>query len=245
MLEIRALRTGYGSFEVLHEVALSVPEHHIVTLLGHNGAGKSTLLKAVSGQMPVWAGEVLFKGEPLHGLNSAATARRGIRYVPQEGHTFPGLPIEDNLRLGAHSAGDNRELLAIRMEEVYTMFPILRERRRAPARVLSGGERQMLAISMALMTAPLVLLLDEPSAGLAPILVQRVFDAIARMRDDLGTTVLLVEQNVTEALRLASETYVMQEGRIIFNAPSSERDAIIHHLWGLARAAEVAEGKEP
>jgi branched-chain amino acid transport system ATP-binding protein len=236
MLEVRNVTSGYGSFEVLHGVSLAVADNQIVTLLGHNGAGKSTLLKTIYGQLALRGGEVLFKGQPQTSRNSAASARLGIRYVPQEGNTFPSLSIEDNLKLGAYAINADRTLLHQRMEQAFTLFPILRERRAALASVLSGGERQMLAISLALMTAPQLLLLDEPSAGLAPIMAQRVFDAVRQMTVELGTTVLLVEQNVNEALRLATYAYVMQEGRLVYEAPSSDREAIIHHLWGLRNA---------
>jgi branched-chain amino acid transport system ATP-binding protein len=237
MLDVRELSSGYGSFEVLHGVSLEVPEHQIVALLGHNGAGKSTLLKTIYGQLPVRGGAVLFNGERLATGGGAASARLGIRYVPQDGNTFPDLSIIDNLKLGGYAIAPDRTTLAAAMDRVFSLFPILRERRQAPASVLSGGERQMLAISLALMTSPRLLLLDEPSAGLAPIVAQRVFDAIRQMCAELGTTVLLVEQNVNEALRLASYVYVMQEGRIVHAARPDDREAIIHHLWGLRRAS--------
>ena len=221
---------------VLHEVSLDVPNRQVVALLGHNGAGKSTLLKAIGGQIPVWSGTVLFNGQPRSWKDSATSALQGIRYVPQEGNTFPNLTVRDNLRLGAYSINPSPEVLAERTAEVVKLFPQLENLLSRPARLLSGGERQMLAIAMALMTNPRFLMLDEPSAGLAPILVQRLFDAIVRLQAEQGLTVLLVEQNVNEALRLASTAYVMQEGRIVFNAPSSDREQIIHHLWGLSRA---------
>ena len=240
MLEVRDVSAGYASFEVLHEVSLAVPEHQVVALLGHNGAGKSTLLKTVYGQLPLRSGEVLFKGQPRPSGGSSVSARLGIRYVPQEGNTFADLSIADNLKLGAYALAPDRARLAEATDRVFSLFPILRERRAAPASVLSGGERQMLAISLALMTTPELLLLDEPSSGLAPIMAQRVFDAVRQLCAEMGTTVLLVEQNVNEALKLASHVYVMQEGRIVYAAPSSEREAIIHHLWGLRRAMETA-----
>jgi branched-chain amino acid transport system ATP-binding protein len=239
MLEVRDVSSGYGSFEVLHGVSLDVPDHQVVALLGHNGAGKSTLLKTIYGQLPVRGGALLFKGQPLANQGGAASARLGIRYVPQESNTFADLSIVDNLKLGAYALAPDRTRLAEATERVFRLFPILRERRAAPASVLSGGERQMLAISLALMTTPELLLLDEPSSGLAPIMAQRVFDAVRQLCAEMGTTVLLVEQNVNEALKLASHVYVIQEGRIVYAAPSSDRDAIIHHLWGLRRAAET------
>ena len=234
MLDVRGISAGYGNFQVLHGIDLTVRDGEIVALFGHNGAGKSTLLKTIYGELPQSAGEVLVAGEARVRRDGAMSARLGVRYVPQEGNVFPNMSIEDNLRLGAYSVDPDPDLLTQRMDEVFELFPILRQRRLLMARSLSGGERQMLAISLALMTAPKLLLLDEPSSGLAPVMVQRVFDAIRRLRDEMGATVLLVEQNVNEALRLAERAYVMQEGRIVFTAEASEREAIIHHLWGLA-----------
>jgi branched-chain amino acid transport system ATP-binding protein len=220
MLEVRDLVTGYGSFEVLHGVGLDVPANDIVALLGHNGAGKTTLLRAVCGRLPSWSGSIKFAG-------------RTLRYVPQERNTFPHLSVEANLRLGAYPVPGGKAAFALRLEEVFGLFPILAERRRVSASVLSGGQRQMLAIGIALMTSPDLLLLDEPSTGLAPVVVARVFDTVQQMRE-LGISVLLVEQNVNEALRLASSAYVMQEGRVVFHAPAGQKQDIIHHLWGLA-----------
>jgi branched-chain amino acid transport system ATP-binding protein len=240
MLEVRGVSAGYGSFQVLHEVDLAVEDGEIVALFGHNGAGKSTLLKTIYGELRETAGDVLLAGEMRPRRDGATSARLGVRYVPQEGNTFPNMSIEDNLRLGAYSVDPEPELLTQRMDEVFDLFPILRERRSVPARSLSGGERQMLAISLALMTAPRLLLLDEPSSGLAPLMVQRVFDAIRRLQTEMGATVLLVEQNVNEALRLAARAYVMQEGHIIFSAAAAEREAIIHHLWGLTTIGQAS-----
>lgn len=241
MLETRDVRAGYGSFEVLHGVSLEVGDREIVTLLGHNGAGKSTLLKAIVGQIPTAGGDVYFKGEPLARRTPGAAAKAGVRYVPQEANVFPNISLLDNLKIGAYALDADAATLGARLEIVYALFPILRERQKAMARVLSGGQRQMLAISMALMTAPQLLLLDEPSSGLSPVNTQRVFDTIARMRDEFGMSVLLVEQNVNEGLRVGARAYVMQEGRLVFTAPTSDREAVIHHLWGLAKTAEVME----
>jgi branched-chain amino acid transport system ATP-binding protein len=241
MLDIRDVHAGYGSFEVLHGIDLEVGDREIVTLLGHNGAGKSTLLKAIAGQIPTTSGEVYLKDEPLARRTPGASAKAGVRYVPQEANVFPNISVLDNLKIGAYALDPNAELLNAKLEGVYALFPVLKERTKAYARVLSGGQRQMLAISMALMTSPQMLLLDEPSSGLSPVNTQRVFDSIARMRDEFGTSVLLVEQNVNEGLRVGARAYVMQEGRIVFSAPTTEREAVIHHLWGLAKTAEVME----
>jgi branched-chain amino acid transport system ATP-binding protein len=232
-LETRDLHAGYAAFEVLHGISIAVPDRAIVTLLGHNGAGKSTLLKAIAGQIPSASGDTLFAGERIVRRDTGTTARMGIRYVPQDANVFSNMTVRDNLTVGAYANAPGPAELAKQFGVVYALFPALQERERVYARVLSGGQRQMLAISMALMTAPKMLLLDEPSAGLSPANVQRLFDSFASMRDELGTSVLLVEQNVNEALRVAATAYVMQEGRIVFHAPSSEREAVIQHLWGL------------
>ena len=158
-----------------------------------------------------------------------------MRFVPQEGNVFANLTVEDNLRLGALRLPGDAAVHAARFEDVYETFPILRERRRARARVLSGGERQMLAISIALMTRPKLLLLDEPSAGLAPILVQRLFEMIRAIRDRFGMAVLLVEQNVNEALRIVDEVCVLEEGRVVFSGAAADKEEIVRHLWRLDR----------
>jgi len=153
--------------------------------------------------------------------------------VPQEGNVFANLSVEDNLRMGALRLEGDKGLHAARFGEIYETFPILRERRNAKARVLSGGERQMLAISIALMTRPKLLLLDEPSAGLAPLLVQRMFEMVATIRQRFGMAVVLVEQNVNEALRVVDDVVVLEEGRIVFSGSATQKDLIIRHLWRL------------
>jgi branched-chain amino acid transport system ATP-binding protein len=233
MLEVRDLRAGYGQFEVLHGITLSLEDRGIVALLGHNGAGKSTLLKAIAGQLTASGGEVRFGDAPLVQRDPGTTARAGIRYVPQDANVFPAISVYDNLRIGAYTLGNKKTAFRAALDRVYALFPVLHEKASLAARLLSGGQRQMLAIAMALVTSPSVLLLDEPSAGLSPLNVQRVFDAIRQLRDEFGMSVLLVEQNVNEALRVCESAYVMQEGRIAFHAPASEQAAIIHHLWGL------------
>lgn len=235
MLEVRALVSGYAKFQVLKGVDLSVPRGRIVTLLGHNGAGKSTALRAIFGVLPRWSGSVRYKGQTHDVRDSGENARMGMRYVPQERNTFPGLPVEVNLKLGMHGISADGATLRRRIGEVYELFPVLYERRAGLAQVLSGGERQMLAISLALMTAPELLLLDEPSLGLAPVAVQRLFDALGKMQKDRGMSILLVEQNMNEALRLAHSVYVMQEGGIVFHGAAAQKEEIIRHLWGLHR----------
>ena len=231
MLEVRGINIAYGAFEVLHHVDIAVGERCIVGLFGHNGAGKSSLLKGIYGLLPVRAGNVTFDGEEITNDRPFRQAMRGMRFVPQEGNVFPNLTVEDNLRLGALRLAGDEAAHAARFEDVYETFPILRERARARARVLSGGERQMLAVSVALMTRPRLLLLDEPSSGLAPLLVTRIFETIRSIRDRFGMSVLLVEQNVNEALRIVDGVCVLEEGRMVFNGPADDKERILRHLW--------------
>jgi branched-chain amino acid transport system ATP-binding protein len=234
ILEVRGLRIAYGAFEVVHQVDIAVAERQIVGLFGHNGAGKSSLLKGIYGVLPVHAGKVCFAGEETTNQQPFRQAARGMRFVPQESNVFPKLTVEDNLRTGALRITGDKAVIAERFKEIYEMFPILSERRAARAQVLSGGERQMLALSIALMTRPKLLLLDEPSAGLAPILVTRVFETIRMIRDRFGMSVVLVEQNVNEALRIIDDVCVLQEGRLVFTGRPSEKDQIVRYLWRLA-----------
>jgi branched-chain amino acid transport system ATP-binding protein len=238
MFEVRGLDIAYGNFEVLHHVDIAVGERRIVGLFGHNGAGKSSLLRGIYGILPVRAGKVTFAGEEITNDPPFQRAVRGMRLVPQERNVFANLSVEDNLRLGALRLAGDASVHAARCEDVYETFPILRERYRARASVLSGGERQMLAISIALMTRPKLLLLDEPSSGLAPILVHRLFEMIAAIRDRFGTAVLLVEQNVKEALRIVDDASVLEEGRLVFSGHASDKDEIVRHLWRLHGARQ-------
>jgi branched-chain amino acid transport system ATP-binding protein len=238
MFEVRGLDIAYGNFEVLHHVDIAVGERRIVGLFGHNGAGKSSLLRGIYGILPVRAGKVTFAGEEITNDPPFQRAVRGMRLVPQERNVFANLTVEDNLRLGALRLAGDASVHAARREDVYETFPILRERYRARASVLSGGERQMLAISIALMTRPKLLLLDEPSSGLAPILVQRLFEMIAAIRDRFGTAVLLVEQNVKEALRIVDDACVLEEGRLVFSGHAGDKNEIVRHLWRLHGARQ-------
>ena len=233
ILEVSGLTIAYGAFEVVHQVDIAVAERQIVGLFGHNGAGKSSLLKGIYGVLPVGAGRVCFADEETTNQQPFRQAMRGMRFVPQESNVFPTLTVEDNLRMGALRLTRDKAIIAERFKDVYEIFPILRERRAVRAQVLSGGERQMLAISIALMTRPKLLLLDEPSAGLAPILVTRVFETVRMIRDRFGMSVVLVEQNVNEALRIIDEVCVLQEGHLVFTGRPSEKDQIVRHLWRL------------
>jgi branched-chain amino acid transport system ATP-binding protein len=218
MLAIEDVVSRYGRIEVLHGVSLAVAAGEIVTLVGSNGAGKTTLLRAVSGVQPIARGTIAFEGKPIARLPAHARVRLGIAQVPEGRQVFGPLSVDDNLRLGAWA----RRNADIRndLERVYATFPALAEKRAVAAGSLSGGQQQMLAIGRALMAAPKLLLLDEPSMGLAPLLVEQILAAIAALRR-VGVTVLLVEQNVAAALAIADRAYVIETGRIVLAGDSA------------------------
>ncbi|MGI6655354.1 MAG: ABC transporter ATP-binding protein [Desulfobulbus sp.] len=214
MLELRKIDTFYGAVHALHQVSLRIDQGEIVTLIGANGAGKSTTLMSISGIIPPTSGEVLFEGQAIHGLPSEAIVRLGISQVPEGRRIFPELSVAENLAMGAFLRNDRAAVDRDR-EEVYSLFPILAERRRRPGGALSGGEQQMLAMGRAMMARPRLLLLDEPSMGLAPLVVRQLFAIMVRLRDERGVTILLVEQNANLALRIADRGYVLENGRIV------------------------------
>ena len=219
MLAIDNVASRYGRIEVLHGVSLAVAAGEIVTLVGSNGAGKTTLLRAISGVQPIAGGAITFEGKAIHRLAPHLRVRLGIAQVPEGRQVFAPLSVDDNLRLGAwarRSAGVAEDL-----DRVYASFPALAGKRAVAAGSLSGGQQQMLAIGRALMSAPKLLLLDEPSMGLAPLLVEQILAAIAELRRT-GVTVLLVEQNVTAALAIADRAYVIETGRIVLAGESAK-----------------------
>ncbi|MGD9479268.1 UNVERIFIED_ORG: ABC transporter ATP-binding protein (plasmid) [Roseateles sp. XES5] len=219
MLTVEGLRSRYGRIEVLHGIDLDVASGEIVTVVGANGAGKTTLLKCLSGIQPVSAGSILFRGEALTTVSAHRRVQRGLAQSPEGRQIFTNLTVEENLRLGAYLFAD--EKVDRDREDAFVMFPILKEKRNLAAGGLSGGQQQMLAIARALMARPSCLLLDEPSMGLAPILVAQIFDVVKSMKA-LGVTVLLVEQNAFGALSVADRGYVMETGRITMSGPSAE-----------------------
>ena len=219
MLTVEGLRSRYGRIEVLHGIDLDVASGEIVTVVGANGAGKTTLLKCLSGIQPVSAGSIVFRGEALTAVPAHARVRRGLAQSPEGRQIFTNLTVEENLRLGAYLFSDDK--VERDREDAFAMFPILREKRNLAAGGLSGGQQQMLAIARALMGRPSFLLLDEPSMGLAPILVAQIFDVVKSMKA-LGVTVLLVEQNAFGALSVADRGYVMETGRITMSGPAAE-----------------------
>ena len=210
LLSATGIVAGYfGGLPVVHGISVDVAPREIVTLIGPNGAGKSTFLKAIAGLIAPESGKVLLGGEDITGRPAHRVVSAGIGYVPQTANVFTTLTIHENLRVGGHTLG--REL-AVRLERAYSLFPVLAEKRRQPGRALSGGQRQMLAIARALMTEPKVLLLDEPTAGLAPQVVAEVFRLLRRLAES-GVAVLMVEQNAKAALNISDRGYVLAEGR--------------------------------
>jgi branched-chain amino acid transport system ATP-binding protein len=212
ILELDGVEAGYGRITALSGISLQVRRGQMVTLLGANGAGKSTTLRTISGLVRARAGAVRFEGEDITGLNAYKIARRGVVHVPEGRHVLRGLSVRENLELGAFTVKESK-LRRERMQEVFDLFPILAKRQHQDGSLLSGGEQQMLAIGRALMHGPEVLLLDEPSMGLAPKLVLETMRIIKRL-NDAGTTILLVEQNARLALKLADYGYVLESGSI-------------------------------
>ncbi|HWD96064.1 MAG TPA: ABC transporter ATP-binding protein [Acidimicrobiales bacterium] len=217
MLTVTDAVVRYGSIEALHGISFNVEQGEIVTLLGANGAGKSTTLRMISGLHAPSSGSITYEGRDITEVKAHEFVSMGISHVPEGRRVFPQMTVEENLEMGAfRRSGPLRDDI----EEIYTQFPILKERRKQPGANLSGGEQQMLAIGRALMSKPRLLLLDEPSMGLAPMIVETIFSIIGKIRD-AGTTVFVVEQNATQALRLADRGYVMENGRIVFGDTSS------------------------
>ena len=212
MLSLAAVNAGYGSFQALFDVSLDVPQGEAVGVIGPNGAGKTTLMRVISGLVPLTSGTMTFDGRLVGGLQAHHMVREGIAHVPENRRLFPRLTVEDNLRIGAYIP-QARARFAAELERVYALFPRLKDRREQLAGTLSGGEQQMCAIARALMSRPKLLLLDEPSAGLAPLVVQQVFDLVRRIRGQ-GLTVLIVEQNVQQLLDLVDRAYLLEVGRI-------------------------------
>jgi branched-chain amino acid transport system ATP-binding protein len=213
-LQVEELHAGYGDVPVLRDVSLAVEEGEIVAIVGANGAGKTTLLSAIAGLLKPTRGRILFRGRDITATPAQDVTALGLATVPEGGRLFPFMTVEENLELGGYVASARADMAA-RMEEVTELFPILRERRLQLAGKLSGGERQMCAIARAVMSRPTLLMLDEPSVGLSPLMVGRVFEIVEALARREGLTVVLVEQNVSEALDLASRAYVLDHGAIV------------------------------
>ena len=220
MLELERIDAGYGGFQALFGVTMNVKAGEAVAVIGANGAGKTTLLRVISGLLAPTAGSMTMEGANLLALPPHKIIETGIAHVPEGRRLFPRLSVEDNLRMGAFIPAA-RAKFAERLEQVYTLFPRLKERRAQLAGTLSGGEQQMCAIARALMSGPKLILLDEPSMGLAPVIVAQVFDLVRRLRSE-GYTVLIVEQNVRQVLKIADRAYLLEVGRIKASGSSQE-----------------------
>ncbi|WP_242342664.1 ABC transporter ATP-binding protein [Anaeromyxobacter terrae] len=237
MLKVEQLSAHYGGIHALQGIELDVPDGAIVSLIGANGAGKSTTLKSIVGLVKPSRGTVTWNGEVLTGLPTKDIVSRGVCLVPEGRHVFPNLTVDENLTLGAYSRSDKPGIAADR-EKVFGLFPRLKERVSQKAGTLSGGEQQMLAVGRALMTRPRLLMMDEPSLGLAPLIVKMIFDIVKAINAE-GVTVLLVEQNAKAALEIADYGYVLETGRITFHGPGKELlkdDRVRHAYLGEAHA---------
>ncbi|HLG00907.1 MAG TPA: ABC transporter ATP-binding protein [Acidimicrobiia bacterium] len=226
LLDLEAVHSGYGRVEVLHGLSLSVPAGATVAVLGPNGVGKTTLLRVISGTLPAWSGTVRFDGRPINRLSPYQRARQGITLIPEGRGIFPGLSVQENLGIATHAAvGADAEWRARRLDDVLKTFPRLAERSLQRAGTLSGGEQQMLALCRAFLANPRLLLLDEISMGLAPIIVEELFANVARLKSE-GLTIVLVEQYFTYALELADICYVVSKGQVVFaGEPAELRDS--------------------
>lgn len=213
MLKIENIQTYYGNIQALKDVSIEINEGEIVALIGANGAGKTTTLMSICGITPPRYGQILLDGDPIHGISAEKIVQQGIVQVPEGRRIFPDLTVQENLEMGAFLR-KNKRLIQQDMNYVMTLFPILEKRRNQLGGTLSGGEQQMLAISRALMARPRILLMDEPSLGLAPLIIKQIFEIIRQINKESNTTIFLVEQNANQALKLADRGYVMENGRI-------------------------------
>ena len=213
MLEVRNIQTYYGNIQALKNVSLTINEGEIVTLIGANGAGKSTTLMSICGVTPPRHGEIVFRGQPIQNLSAEKIVSLGICQVPEGRHIFPQMSVLENLEMGAYMRNDKAAIKSD-IDYVFERFPILEQRRQQAGGTLSGGEQQMLAISRALLARPSLLLLDEPSLGLAPLIIKQIFEIVKKINVESNPTVFLVEQNANQALKIAHRGYVMENGAI-------------------------------
>ncbi len=217
VIELQNVTTGYEDNEILHDLSFTIEEDRVSAIIGPNGSGKSTTLKTISGLVPVWEGNIFVHDDPITDADTKEIVERGVVMLPQGGNVFTEMTVKENLRMGAY-LNDNKEELERRYEEVYDVFPVLSERIDQRAGDLSGGQQMMVAIGRALMAAPEVLLLDEPSAGLAPNLTDEVFDQIGRLKQS-GIDMVIVEQNVRKVLEIAEHVYVLDQGEVAYRGP--------------------------
>jgi branched-chain amino acid transport system ATP-binding protein len=221
-LEIKDLHVFYGKIEAIKGISVVVNQGEIVTLIGANGAGKTTTLKTVSGLRPVTSGQIIFDGRDISNMSAHERVEIGISQAPEGRGIFPGMTVLENLEIGKYFRKNRKAEMDEDLEKVYGLFPRLKERASQAGGTLSGGEQQMLAIGRALMARPQVLLLDEPSMGLAPMMIQNIFNIITAINKDLGTTILLVEQNAQQALQRANRAYVLETGKVVKEAKASD-----------------------
>ena len=221
MLEVRNIQTYYGNILALKNISLHIREGEIVTLIGANGAGKSTTLMSICGITPPRSGEILFRGQPIQRASAEKIVSLGLCQVPEGRHIFPQMSVLENLEMGAYLRHDQAAIKSD-IEEVFGRFPILGKRRHQAGGTLSGGEQQMLALSRALLARPALLLLDEPSLGLAPLIIKQIFSIIQKINQENQTTVFLVEQNANQALKIAHRAYVMENGRIALEGQAAD-----------------------
>ena len=230
MLELKRVRAGYGAINVLWDVSLTAARGQLTTIIGPNGAGKTTLLRAVMGLVPVTQGEVALDGVSLAGTQTWQMAGRSVAMIPEGRMTFRDMSVEENLVMGAFHK-PHRAQVAARLDQAYRLFPRLLERRKQLAGSLSGGEAQMLAMARGLMSDPKLLIVDEPSLGLAPLVVNELFDILGRLKEG-GRTIILVEQNTQRAVGVADHVYLMQSGKVVLSQPAADVDlAHLHELY--------------
>lgn len=220
LLELLDVHLSYGKIKALKGVSIVVNEGELVTIIGANGAGKTSILRSIMGLEKVERGEILLEGRSINGMEPHIRARLGIRMVPEGARVFPDLTVEENLRVGAFPVTDKKEV-ELRMKEVFDIFPVLKERKSQLAGTMSGGERQMLSLGRALMASPRLLMIDEASLGLMPILVEKIYDAIEKLKGR-GITILLVEQNARQALKVADRVYVLETGHVVLEGTPKE-----------------------
>ncbi|MEM2081353.1 MAG: ABC transporter ATP-binding protein [Candidatus Bathyarchaeia archaeon] len=220
MLEVEKVSASYGVIQILRGVSFKVKEKEIVSIIGPNGAGKTTLVKTIMGLLHPKTGEIRFKGENIEKLPPYEIVKKGITLIPEGREIFPKMTVEENLQLGAYPAGDKDEIKSAK-ERCYQLFPVLKKKEKALAQTLSGGEQQMLVICRSLMSNPELLILDEPSLGLAPLIVEKVLDTVRKINEE-GVTILLVEQNIHDSLDIAHRAYVLEQGKITLEGNSRE-----------------------
>jgi branched-chain amino acid transport system ATP-binding protein len=220
MLQLQNVSSGYGMVQILWDVSFQIEEKEIVSIIGPNGAGKTTLVRTIMGLLPAKVGTVRFNGAPIERLPPYQIVQKGLVMIPEGREIFPRMTVEENLRLGAYTVKDKATVKDLK-EKVYQLFPVLKKKEKALAQTLSGGEQQMLVICRSLMSNPKMLILDEPSLGLAPIIVEKVLDTVTKINED-GVTVLLVEQNIRDSLQVADRAYVLEEGKIILEGESRD-----------------------